>query len=158
VPAAGVAVCALAALYSLFAPWYSDQRLQDAFDAAGKADLVGTADAARDAHNLDPLALEPIRLLAVTLEGVNDYASAKRYYVLATKREPENPDTWYDLGSFYYRQKQWWPSWVALNRSYALDAFGPAGEKGGLLDRVRCKPGVEPTSPQCPATAPGASP
>ena len=158
VPAAGVAVCALAALYSLFAPWYSDQRLQDAFDSAGQADLVGTADAARDAHNLDPLALEPIRLLAVTLESVKDYPGAKHYYLLATNREPENPDTWYDLGSFYYRQKQWWQSWVVLNRSYALDRFGPAGEKGGLLDQVRCKPGVEPTSPQCPAAAPGASP
>jgi hypothetical protein len=157
-PAVGVAVCALAALYSLFAPWYSDQRLQDAFAAVSKGDFVGAASAARDAHNLDPLALDPIRLLAVTLEGVRDYPGAKRYYVLATTREPENPDTWYDLGAFYYRQKQWWPSWVALNRSYGLDAFGPAGEKGGLLDQVRCKPGVEPTSPQCPGQAPGASP
>ena len=94
----------------------------------------------------------------MTLEGVKDYAGAKRYYVLATNREPENPETWYDLGAFYFRQKQWWPSWVALNRSYGLDAFGPAGEKGGLLDQVRCKPGVEPTSRQCPARAPGASP
>ena len=157
-PAAGVALCALAALYSLFAPWYSDQRLQDAFDAVGNGDFVGTANAARDAHNLDPLALDPIRLLAVTLEGVKDYTGAKRYYMLATNREPENPETWYDLGAFYFRQKQWWPSWVALNRSYGLDAFGPAGEKGGLLDQVRCKPGVEPTSRQCPARAPGASP
>ena len=157
-PAVGVAVCALAALYSLFAPWYSDQRLQDAFAAVSKADFVGAAGAARDAHNLDPLALDPIRLLAVTLEGVKDNAGAKRYFVLATKREPENPETWYDLGAFYYRQQRWWPSWVALNRSYALDAFGPAGEKGGLLDQVRCKPGVEPTSRQCPARAPGASP
>jgi hypothetical protein len=157
-PAVGVAVCALAALYSLFAPWYSDRRLQDAFSAVSKTDFVGAANAARDAHNLDPLALDPIRLLAVTLEGVRDYRGAKRYYVLGTTREPENPETWYDLGAFYYRQKQWWPSWVALNRSYALDAFGPAGEEGGLLDQVRCKPGVEPTSRQCPVRAPGASP
>ena len=62
-PAAGVAVCALAVLYSLFAPWYSDRRLQDAYDAAGRADLVEAASFARDAHNLDPLALEPIQLL-----------------------------------------------------------------------------------------------
>jgi hypothetical protein len=157
-PAVGVALCALAALYSLFAPWYSDRRLQNAFDAVGNGNFVGTVNAAKDAHNLDPLALDPINLLAVTLEGLKDYAGAKRYYVLATSREPENPETWYALGAFYFRQKQWWPSWVALNRSYGLDAFGPAGEKGGLLDQVRCKPGVEPTSPQCPARAPGASP
>src|SRR5207244_8317802 len=32
-PAAGVVLCGLAALYSLFAPWYSDRRLQTAYDA-----------------------------------------------------------------------------------------------------------------------------
>ena len=155
-PAAGVAVCALAVLYSLFAPWYSDRRLQDAYDAAGRLDYVGAVDAARTAHNLDPLALEPIRLLAATLEGAQDYSGAKRYYLLETKREPENPDTWNDLGSFYFRLKEWRPAYDALNHSYTLNPFGPAGMKDGYLDQARCM--VLPTSPQCPVAAPGASP
>ena len=147
---------ALAALYSLFAPWYSDQRLQDAYSAAGRADSVGTVDAARDAHRLDPLALEPIQLLAAALESAHATTDAKRYYLLATKREPQNPDTWYGLGSFYFRQKEWRPAYDALNHSYTLNAFGPAGATGGFLDQARCK--VFPTSGQCPVTAPGASP
>ena len=155
-PAAGVAVCALAVLYSLFAPWYSDRRLQDAYDAAGRADLVEAASFARDAHNLDPLALEPIQLLAVTLESARDLRGAERYYRLETKREPQNPETWYDLGAFYARQKEWRRGYDALNRSYTLNAFGPAAKTGGYLDQARCH--VIPTSPQCPVTAQGASP
>jgi hypothetical protein len=155
-PAAGVVVCALAALYSLFAPWYSDRRLQDAFDAAGRGDNIGAIDAARDAHNLDPLALEPIQVLAAALDGARVFPDAERYYRLETTREPENPETWYDLGYFYLRRHEWRPAYDALNHSYTLDAFGPAGTTGGPLDVARCK--VFPTSPQCPATARGASP
>jgi hypothetical protein len=157
-PAAGVVLCALAALYSLFAPWYSDRRLQTAYDAVAGVppDYVGAVNAARDAHNLDPLALEPIQLLAATLENANDFSGAKKYYVLATKREPQNPDTWYFLGRFYFDRKDWRPAYDALNHSYTLNAYGPVGIKGGLLDQARCK--VFPTSPQCPAGAQGASP
>ena len=155
-PAAGVAVCALAILYSLFAPWYSDRRLQDAYDAVSRGDAIDAIDAARAAHDLDPLALQPISLLATTLEVSNDVSGAKRYYLLATKREPENPETWYELGTFYVRRHEWRPAYDALNHSYTLDAFGPAGQKGGPLDVARCK--VFPTSPQCPVTAPDASP
>jgi len=155
-PAAAVAVCTLAALYSLFAPWYSGQRLQDAYNAVGRGDLVATIDAARDAHTLDPLALEPIQLLAFTLEGARDFSGAKRYFVLETKREPQNPETWYDLGQFYFHRRQWRPAYDALNHSYTLNAFGPAGSTGGLLDQARCK--VFPTNPQCPPAAPSASP
>jgi O-antigen ligase/polysaccharide polymerase Wzy-like membrane protein len=156
VPAAAVVVCALAALYSLFAPWYSDQRLQDAYAAAGRGDRIGTVDAARDAHRLDPLALEPIQLLAAALEGAHATAEAERYYVLATKREPQNPDTWYALGAFSFRQKRYRAAYDALNHSYTLDAFGPASAKGGYLDQARCK--VFPASAQCPVAAPSASP
>ena len=159
-PAAGVAVCALAALYSMFAPWYSDQRLQDAYSALGRSDLVHTAGAARDAHNLDPLALEPIQLLAATLFRAQDFASSERYYRLETKREPQNPETWYDLGVAKRRVYQIGldvrPAYDALNHSYTLNAFGPAAQTGGYLDQARCK--VFPASRQCPAAAPGASP
>jgi O-Antigen ligase len=154
--AAGVAVCALAALYSMFAPWYSDQRLQDAYSALERADLVDTAGAARDAHNLDPLALEPIQLLATTLYRAQDFANAERYYRLETKRESQNPETWYDLGVFYSLRHEWRRAYDALNHSYTLDAFGPAAQTGGYLDQARCK--VFPASRQCPAAAPGASP
>jgi len=155
-PAAAVVVCALAALYSLFAPWYSDQRLRDAYSAAARGDELGTVDAARDAHHLDPLALEPIQLLAAVLEGAHATRDAQRYYVLATQREPQNPDTWYALGSFYFRQQQWKPAYDALNHSYTLNTYGPASMKGGLLDQARCK--VLPSSAQCPVAAPSASP
>ena len=71
-------------------------------------------------------------------------------------REPQNPDTWYFLGRFYFDHKEWRAAYDALNHSYTLNAYGPVGVKGGLLDQARCK--VFPASPQCPATARGASP
>ena len=113
-------------------------------------------DCCHQAQRLPELALEPIQVLAAALDGAGVGREAERYYRLETKREPENPETWYDLGSFYARHQEWRPAYDALNHSYTLNAYGPVGVKGGLLDQARCK--VFPASPQCPATARGASP
>ena len=147
-PAAATAACCLAAFYSLFAPWYSARQANAAI-AALPADTASALADAKTAHTLNPLALLPLYLLA-GLEG------DRHFVVDATKREPTNPDTWYQLAFFDYASRRWWPAWVEINHSYAIDPYSPATIS--LLQKARCKPGVEPTSRLCPPRAQGASP
>ena len=140
---ATTAVAVVAALYSLFAPWYSSRRFNDGLDAVGNDNIPSAQAAFDDAHTLNPLAVEPIQLLAAVDEN-GRLSDAERLYVLATKREPLNPDTWYALGSFYMRRQRWSDAYAALNRSYSLNRFGPVGQKGGLIDLARCE--VDPVT------------
>ncbi|HZC28382.1 MAG TPA: O-antigen ligase family protein, partial [Gaiellaceae bacterium] len=140
---AAIGVAALAALYSLFVPWYANRRFNDGLDAVSRANIVSAQAAFDDAHTLNPLAVEPIQFLAAVDENGRP-GDAEKLYLLATKREPLNPDTWYALGSFYMRRQRWRPAYRALNRSYSLNRFGPAGRKGGLLDLARCE--VDPVT------------
>ena len=140
---ATTAVAVVTALYSLFAPWYSSRRFNDGLDAVGNDNIPSAQAAFDDAHTLNPLAVEPIQLLAAVDEN-GRLSDAERLYVLATKREPLNPDTWYALGSFYMRRQRWSDAYAALNRSYSLNRFGPVGQKGGLIDLARCE--VDPVT------------
>jgi hypothetical protein len=91
-----------------------------------------------DAHRLNPLAVDPIQFLAAVDEH-SEAAKAEQLYLLATRREPLNPDTWYELGQFYVSRGRWRDAYAALNRSYSLNNFGPVGQRGGLLDLARCQ-------------------
>jgi O-Antigen ligase len=135
---AGAGVAVLAALYSLFAPWYSNRRFNDGLDAAGRDDVVAAQSALSDSHKLNPLAIEPMQFLAAVDEPLGNVRGAESLYVLATKREPLNPDTWYELGSFYARHDRWREAYAALNRSYSLNRYAPP-QLLALLDLSRCQ-------------------
>jgi hypothetical protein len=64
---------------------------------------------------------------------------AQELYLDAVGQEPENAETWYALGAFYFDYKQWRPAYDALNNSYTYDRFGPAAKTCGLLDQARTK-------------------
>jgi hypothetical protein len=136
---AGVGIALVAAVYSLFAPWYANRRFNVGLDAASRVDLVGARSALDDAHRLNPLDVDPIQFLAAIDEQRGDERNAEKLYLLATKREPLNPNTWYELGTFYMRRQRWPDAYDALNRSYSLNNFGLVGQKGGLLDLARCE-------------------
>jgi hypothetical protein len=123
---AAVAV-ALAAVYSLAAPWLSD-----------RAYARATESGAKQAHSYDPLAVDPLTLWA-TYEESTSLAAALDHYEQAVSLEPENANTWYELGSFYFRHEQWTLAYDALNNSYTYDRFGRAAQPCGLLDQARAK-------------------
>jgi O-antigen ligase/polysaccharide polymerase Wzy-like membrane protein len=140
---AGTGVAVLAAIYSLFVPWYANRRYNDGLDAAGRGHLSTAREALSDAHRLNPLAIEPIQFLAAVYEPLGDVRSAERLFVLATQREPLNPDTWYQLGSFYARHGRWREAYAALNRSYSLNSYAST-QLLALLDLSRCQ--VDPVT------------
>ncbi len=145
-PAAAVAVACLAALYSLFSPWLADRRLNVGWDRWFAGDFVGARLAAKQAHALNPLAVEPLWLWA---QSESDDAAARTLYLRAAHREPQNPETWYELGYFEAEiLGDWRPAYRHLDRSWHLNPFGPAGQPPGshVLDQARCK--VDPSTCQ----------
>jgi hypothetical protein len=132
---ATVGVCALAALYSLASPWLSRRSVDAAWNDAAHLRLFAARDEAKSAHSLNPLAVEPFWVWALTVPD----NQALTLYRRARDLEPRNPETWFQLGAFeldiLHRTED---AYRDLNQSYTLDRYGPAAQPGGKLDQARC--------------------
>ncbi len=126
--ALAAAALALAGIYSLAAPWLAQRELP----------AVSLAQAKR-AHSYDPLSVDALMQWAAWEDAGRHTARAAELYREAVAREPENAETWYELGAFYFDYKQWRLAYEALNNSYTYDRFGPASKTCGLLDQARTK-------------------
>jgi tetratricopeptide (TPR) repeat protein len=83
---------------SLALPWLSARKVDDARAAIEDPDR--SAQLAEDAHELNPLAIEPLLLWADAEEARGDFDEARRLLVEAVDLQPENPRTWRELGEF----------------------------------------------------------
>jgi O-Antigen ligase len=137
--AMAAAAVTLASLCSLTFPWLAARRVNDSYDALGRGDLSGAVSAARDAHDLDPLSLDPYQAWALADIVAGDRAGAIREYRRAADRQPENSETWYDLGAYEFNLERYQAAYRDLNHAYTLDPRGPVGRKGDLLDQARAK-------------------
>lgn len=103
--AGGPAVAVLAALVvvaaaSALLPWWS-ARLADSAGGALAADRPRLAlERAGDAHALNPLALEPLRLRAAAHTALGQPARAYGAYLEMTRVQPDNPAAWRALARF----------------------------------------------------------
>jgi hypothetical protein len=138
--AASLAV-ALAAVYSLAAPWLADRAL-----------AAGTLAGAKRAHSYDPLSVEALSLWATFEDADGNLPRADSLYRDAVALEPQNAETWYSLGAFYFEHRAWKNAYIALNNSYTYDRFGPAARPCGLLDQARWNAGYR-FGPRCRAGA-----
>jgi tetratricopeptide (TPR) repeat protein len=137
VSAAGLLAIAGAA-YSLTAPWLSDRRVSDAYAALGRGDTAAAVAAARSAHDLDPFSIEPFRAWALADTEARRKQAALLVYANEVRAQPENSDTWYDIGAFEFNAlHDPCNAYDALNHAYTLDPWSPTNVKGGLLDRAR---------------------
>jgi tetratricopeptide (TPR) repeat protein len=137
--AAGALAFALAATYSLAAPWLSDRALASATTAAE----------VEHAHSYDPLSVDTLMEWATFEDAMGNIDRANELYLQAVDLEPQNARTWYALGAFYYGHKLWRLAYDALNNSYTYDRFGLAAQPCGLLDRARWNAGFR-FGPRCP--------
>jgi hypothetical protein len=140
-----VAVCALAALYSVTSPWLAVNRITAANDAIDRNDPGLALTEARSAHAFNPLSVDALWVEA--LVEPND-AKALQLYRRARDLESTNPETWYQLGAFELFINRPRAAYRDLNQSYTLDnfLFGPKTLAGRQLDEARCK--VDPAT--CP--------
>jgi O-Antigen ligase len=118
------AALALAAAYSLLAPWFA-QRASDsalaALEAGRPAKAVGDA---RDARSLNPFSLEPLFLEAGAAAQLGDLTAARALYVKAVELQPLNWRPWYELGSFEFDLQNYGAAAPPLERAEQLDPHG----------------------------------
>jgi O-antigen ligase len=133
------AALALAAAYSLLSPWFA-QRASDsalaALEAGRPAAAVGHA---RDAHSLNPFALEPLFLEAGAAEQLGDLPAARALYVKAIELQPLNWWPWYELGSFEFDLMNYRAAIRPLERAVQLDRHGTLAP--ALLQQAVAKAG-----------------
>ena len=134
--AAGVVALGLAAVYSLSAPWLADRRIDEAYQAINKGDLALAADKAQQARTLNPTSVEPLFALGFVQDALGRFFYAREYYARATEVQPENRETWFELGVLEYEVKRYQDAYLRFNRMYALDPHGPHVE---WVEKARCK-------------------
>jgi hypothetical protein len=142
--AAGAVLFALGAFYSLAAPWLAQRQLASAVSAA---DL-------KRAHSWDPLSTQVIMTWAAYENA--DPLRAEQLYHQAVSLEPQNSETWYELGQFYADHGAWQLAYGALGKAWTYNRFGPAGTRCGLLDQARHKV-FHVWPPNCPRGRPRAA-
>jgi O-Antigen ligase len=147
--AVSVVAVAIAVAYSLAAPWLAERRLESASSASD----------AKQARSYDPLSVDALWLQAAYEDADRHPLRAARLYQDAVDLEPENAETWYALGEFYFSYKEWQRAYEALNNAYTYDRFGKAGERCGLLDQARTKAtGYTPPKLNCRGSGRSSSP
>jgi hypothetical protein len=130
--AVGAGALAVAGVFSLASPWLAERKLDEALTARSGAERIR---AAKEAHSLNPLAVEPLLIWA---NAEPDIPEAKEVFRKATTIQPENPQVWYEFGVFELEVDNFPKrAYELLNRSYTLDRFGPASAEGGPLDEAR---------------------
>ena len=142
--AVGAVLFALAACYSLAAPWLAQREL---------ATAVSAADAKR-AHSWDPLSTDVLVEWAALEDG--HPLRAESLYRQAISLEPQSSEAWYALGLFYADHNAWLLAYDAFSKAWTYDRMGPAGLPCGSLDQARHKVlGTWPAS--CPRGRPRAA-
>jgi O-antigen ligase/polysaccharide polymerase Wzy-like membrane protein len=143
--AAAAALFALAAVYSLAAPWLAQRQLASA----------STLAQVKHAHAYDPLSTDALTEWAA-FEQVVDPRRALQLYRDAVSLEPQNYETWLDLGDFYWDSHRWAEAYLAYSQSWQDNRYGPTGIPCGRLDQARYKVlKVWPAS--CPGGRPAAT-
>jgi Flp pilus assembly protein TadD len=97
-PAVAVTAVVGTMLLSVGVPWLAARKVEDARAAIGRP--AESARLAEDAHDLNPLAVEPLFVWAEAQAARDDVAGARRLLVDAVELQPENARTWRELGEF----------------------------------------------------------
>ncbi|HEY8584717.1 MAG TPA: O-antigen ligase family protein [Capillimicrobium sp.] len=164
---AAAAVCVLAALVVAWAVWQplrSQQAADEALAALEAGDTESAMSLAYTARDRNPLALEPLAVLAVAQARSGDQQGALQTLRQATELQPANPEPWARLGDFQFNRLQE-PQAAAesLRRAVALDPNNPE-TVGSLLVVLRALEGRGPAAadaepdPLAAPTDPGAEP
>ena len=134
-PLAAVAAVAVtvAAAVSVLTPWLADRSVREVGAALDRGDLAAAEDSARRARSLDPLALEPLFARARVEEVRRDPEAALATYREAVRLQPENPETWYQLGLYEFDRGDRCSAYVHLNEAYTRDPSGREWIPGGPL-------------------------
>jgi hypothetical protein len=147
--AAAAVAAALVAGWVIAAPALSGRAIDRAYRQLDAGELAPAAASARRAQSLNPLSVEPLYARAEIASQAGDDAAAERLYEQATRLQPENPDTWWQLGVF--RQlalADQCSAYQALNAAYTLDPKSSLFTPNGPL-AIAAAAVNDPKNPAC---------
>lgn len=148
-PAAAAGVSALALVAVLAAPDLAGRAVDAAYRSLDQGDVATARERAQAARELDPLSPEPLWALAEVATSAGDEHSAIAYLSEATRLQPRNPDTWYQLGLAYQLGLgDQCRAYYALNQAWTLDPRSSLWVEGGALDVARAAVD-DPVDPAC---------
>jgi O-antigen ligase/polysaccharide polymerase Wzy-like membrane protein len=133
--ALGGAAAAGVAAASLLVPWLSVRKTDDAYGAIAGGDAVAAVSDAKQANSLNPLSVEPLYWLALARIAQSRIDDAELAYARAVKLQPDNPNTWFELGAFELEtNKDKVSACAVLTRAVELDRFDSEARR--LRDRA----------------------
>ena len=136
-------------MWALAAPALATRSLDEAYRHYDAGDLVAADASARRAQDLNPLSPEALSARSAIAASKGDRKAAETFLEQATRLQPENPATWYELGLF--RQLTLGDqcrAYFALNAAYTLDPSGSLFTPNGPL-AVAAAAVNDPVNPAC---------
>jgi len=136
--AAGIAAASLTAILVVALPAVAERDVERAYTSVEGGRIERGVDLADRARQLDPLSLVPLEALAYAADAAGNEARAVAWYEEATEQQPENADTWYELGLYHFlATEDLCAAYQAFNASYTLDPRSARWYPGGQLDVAR---------------------
>ena len=137
--AAGIAIVAvtLLCLWAVWQPLRAENANNDAIAAFSAGNTKVAIDDARSAAARDPLTVDPLFQLAAMYTAIGDRQAARDELLRATNRQPENPQTWLQLGELYLQEHQPSSALGPLRRAKSLDLG--SSEVGQAFSQARAQ-------------------
>lgn len=149
--AAAIIVVALVAAWAMWQPLRSIHSGEDALTLAENGQFSQAQAKAREAHDENPLAVDPFFELAAVQEASGRPALARSALVDAARLQPANPEPWKRLATFELRQGRPRAALAAARAAEFLDPRSPQTRR--LFLRA-----VRASAPAPAATPPAATP
>jgi tetratricopeptide (TPR) repeat protein/uncharacterized membrane protein len=120
--AAAVALLALVATWTAWQPLRSDALAQRSLATLESGDVAGARAQARAAHDLDPVAVDPLfKLARVEEQAGKRKFQARAALEQAVRLQPANPEPWIELAAFELRAGRPRAALTASRRAVYLD-------------------------------------
>ncbi|MFL5896138.1 MAG: O-antigen ligase family protein [Thermoleophilaceae bacterium] len=100
IPAVGVLVVMLCAIWAAWQPQRSEDQSQRALDLAAKHDYPAAAKAAQRAHDIDPASVRALWVQAGVAIADGHLPAARTYFQRAVFDQPSNSEAWTRLAEF----------------------------------------------------------
>ncbi|MGO9904538.1 MAG: O-antigen ligase family protein [Solirubrobacteraceae bacterium] len=135
--ATGIGVALLVAGFFVWQPLHSADSFGSAISAMGRGDAAAALADARSAADSDPVSVDPLWEQSAIYSALGKATAARSKLVQATSLQPENPQTWLQLGEFDLQAHQVRLAVGELATAHRLDlASGPISQQLGLVRRV----------------------
>ncbi len=143
----GVVAITLLLTWAMWQPLRSANANAEAVAAFGAGNTSAAIDDARAAAAEDPVTVDPLIQLAVMYTAIGDNPAARDELLKAVRRQPENPQTWLQLGEFYLHLHRAAAALDPLERAKSLDLGSPEVSQALSQAQAALAGGTAPRSP-----------